>query len=189
MVIKGIVFDLFGVLVLPGYETLLKKRPDLSSEIDKIMSQGDDGLMSRRQLYESLANLAGITAEEVRAYHQRDYVKDEEAINWVREIKKSKKFKLSMLSNVAHGWVEDFFDKAELDELFDDVVLSSDIGLSKPSPRVFDITAERLDLAPVECIMIDDKSANIDGAKEAGMKGIVYTSLDQAKSELQALLG
>lgn len=189
MVTKGIVFDLFGVLVLPGYETLLRKHPELSDKIDEIMSKGDDGLMSRRQLYESLGKLVGMSVEEVRAYHQNDYVKDEDAINWVREIRKSNQFKLSLLSNVAHGWVEDFFDKAELDELFDDVVLSSDIGLSKPSPRVFDITAERLGLAPVECIMIDDKSANIDGAKEAGMKGILYKSLDQAKSELNALMG
>jgi len=188
MVIRAIIFDLFGVLVLPGYTTLFNDFPDKKSEMEKLINDNNDGLMSKRIFYESMAELLGIDIEEVKFYYRKDYAKDESALDWVIKLKKSSNFKLGMLSNVGHGWVEDFFTQEELSQLFDEVILSSDIGLSKPSPRIFNITAERLGLAPVECVMIDDREANIEGAREAGMNGILYKSLAQAKSELSKLL-
>lgn len=188
MVIRAIIFDLFGVLVLPGYTTLFNDFPDKKSGIEKLISDNNDGLMSRRIFYKSMAELLGIDVEEVKSYYRRDYARDEAAIDWVMELKKFSNLKLGMLSNVGHGWVKDFFTQEELSRLFDGVILSSDVGLSKPSPRIFDITAERLGLAPVECVMIDDRASNIDGAREAGMNGILYNSLNQAKLDLAKLL-
>lgn len=189
MVIKAIIFDLFGVLVLPGYTTLLNKFPHLTQDINRLVSENDFGTLSRRQFYEAMAELTSISVETVKSYYRNDYSKDEDVIDWVKELRKSGKYKLGMLSNVGHGWVEDFFSTQELSELFDDVVLSSDVGLAKPAPRIFDITAERLGFAPVECVMFDDKLSNIDGANTAGMNGILYNSLEQAKLDLAKLLG
>lgn len=188
MVVKAIIFDLFGVLVLPGYTTLLNKFPHLTQDINRLVSENDFGTLSRRQFYESMAELTNISVETVKSYYRNDYSKDEDAINWVKELRKSGKYKLGMLSNVGHGWVEDFFSEQELVELFDEVILSSDVGLAKPAPRIFDITAERLGLPPVECVMFDDKLSNIDGANTAGMNGILYHSLKQAKLDLAKLL-
>jgi len=81
-----------------------------------------------------------------------------------------------------------FFSRQELAELFDEVVLSSDVGLAKPAPRIFSITAERLEVPPVECVMFDDKLSNVQGANAAGVNGILYKSLQQAKLDFAALL-
>ncbi|MNT59631.1 Alpha-D-glucose-1-phosphate phosphatase YihX [compost metagenome] len=73
------------------------------------------------------------------------------------------------------------FSPAEQAELFDVVVLSSDIGMTKPNPAIFEFTATKLGLLPEECIMIDDLLLNIEGAQQTGMKGVVYSTIEQAK--------
>ena len=81
------------------------------------------------------------------------------------------------------------FDEYLLDNVFDVVVQSGDEGLTKPHPRIFDLTAERLEVEPEECIMVDDLPENIAGADAAGMHGIVYGDLNKLKKELNKLLG
>lgn len=188
MVIKAIIFDLFGVLVLPGYTTLLNKFPHLTQEINQLVNENDYGTLSRRQFYESMAELTNISVDTVKNYYRNDYSKDKNTINWVKQLKQTGNYKLGMISNVGHGWVEDFFSGQELNELFDEVILSSDVGLAKPAPRIFDIASERLEVPPVECVMLDDKLSNIEGANKAGMNGILYKSLNQAKLDLAKLL-
>jgi HAD superfamily hydrolase (TIGR01509 family) len=73
------------------------------------------------------------------------------------------------------------FSPDEQAELFDTVVLSSDIGMTKPNPDVFALTALKLGVLPEECIMIDDLLINIEGARQAGMKGVVYSTVEQTK--------
>ena len=51
------------------------------------------------------------------------------------------------------------------------------------------LTAERLEVEPEECIMVDDLPENIAGADAAGMHGIVYGDLNKLKKELNKLLG
>ncbi|MDT4860960.1 Phosphoglycolate phosphatase [compost metagenome] len=73
------------------------------------------------------------------------------------------------------------FTPDEQAELFDAVVLSSDIGMTKPNPDIFTFTAIKLGVLPEECVMIDDLLVNIEGARQAGMKGVVYSTVEQAK--------
>ena len=61
------------------------------------------------------------------------------------------------------------------------------MGVAKPGPRIYEMTALRLGLLPEECIMIDDIEVNVDGAVATGMKGILYTSMEQAKLEILEL--
>ncbi|PLS81529.1 haloacid dehalogenase, partial [Candidatus Saccharibacteria bacterium] len=72
-------------------------------------------------------------------------------------------FKVALLSNVGRGWLDDFFTKEDLHDLFDAVVLSSEIGIIKPDERAYVIAADRLGLPPDECIMIDDRLDNCHG--------------------------
>ena len=48
--------------------------------------------------------------------------------------------------------------------------------------------ATQLGLLPEECIMIDDVAANIEGAKTAGMQGIVYQSNEQTARDVEQLV-
>ena len=55
----------------------------------------------------------------------------------------------------------------------DMLLVSGDIGIHKPDPRIYEIAAERLGLKPEECVYVGDHPINdIEGALGAGMKAI-----------------
>ncbi len=56
-----------------------------------------------------------------------------------------------------------------VDELFDTVVDSSQVGVRKPDPAIYTIACERLGVEPADCLLIDDITCNVDAARALGM--------------------
>lgn len=52
---------------------------------------------------------------------------------------------------------------------FDEVISSQDVGLPKPAPDVFLVAAQRMGVAPAECVVFEDGEAGIQAAHAAGM--------------------
>lgn len=79
-----------------------------------------------------------------------------------------------------------------VDELFDDIVDSSAVGIRKPDAAIFALACERLGVEPGESLFIDDYQGNVDGAIAAGMRAVCcgYTveSTEAALVELLAHL-
>lgn len=73
--------------------------------------------------------------------------------------------------------------------LVDAVVLSGEVGVEKPDPKIFEITAERIGLHSSDLVLIDDSILNIRGAVEAGLIGVYYQQFDRAVVEIQGLFG
>ena len=188
MAIKAIIFDCFGVLIMPGRTLLYQSFPQFSTEINDLEHQSDYGMLSRYDFNNSVAKLVGITAEDVESKYYDVNVRNKEAIDWIRELKSSGCYKIGLLSNVGSGWLNDFLIESERSELFDAVVLSSDVGMIKPDVEIFELIAARLGVDPFECVMVDDLSSNIDGAARADMQGIVFSSAAQARIELDNIL-
>jgi epoxide hydrolase-like predicted phosphatase len=93
--------------------------------------------------------------------------------------------KTALLSN---SWGLDY-PRDGWDELFDVVVISSEVGMRKPEPGIYVHTAERLDLPPERCVMVDDLSPNVKGAMAVGMVGVLHADAEQTIAELEALFG
>lgn len=75
------------------------------------------------------------------------------------------------------------------DGMFDDIVISGEVGLRKPEPEIFLLAARRLDLKPGQCVFVDDLELNVEGAKALGMTAVLHTSYDDTLSALQSLFG
>jgi putative hydrolase of the HAD superfamily len=71
--------------------------------------------------------------------------------------------------------------------LFDELVLSHEIGARKPTAAFFEHCQNRAGCAPDECLFIDDMPANVEGALGLGWQGIVYTGFDDLRTRLTAL--
>ena len=56
--------------------------------------------------------------------------------------------------------------------LFDAIVDGNDVTASKPDPRVFLVAAERLEVPPARCVVIEDAESGVAGALAGGMKVI-----------------
>lgn len=70
----------------------------------------------------------------------------------------------------------------------DAVVLSGDVGMAKPDPRIYAVAAARLGLPPSECIFVDDLVDNVRGAAAAGMAGVHHLDPAVAAEEIAILL-
>ena len=60
-----------------------------------------------------------------------------------------------------------------LDELFDDVVDSSEVGLRKPDRRIFELSLERLGVPADRAAFVDDAPGNVEGARRAGLLAVL----------------
>src|SRR4051794_2463861 len=65
-----------------------------------------------------------------------------------------------------------------LDVEVDAVVSSARIGLAKPDPAAFVEAARLVSVAPARCLFVDDRSDNVEGAREAGMRAEVFSGVD-----------
>lgn len=74
-------------------------------------------------------------------------------------------------------------------EMFDVVVLSGDVGMRKPEPRIYRHTLDLLGLDPEECVLVDDLRPNVDAAVALGMVGVLHRSYADTLLELEAVLG
>jgi HAD superfamily hydrolase (TIGR01509 family) len=73
------------------------------------------------------------------------------------------------------------------DGMFDAVVISGEVGMRKPEPRIFHYTLERIGLQAEECVFVDDLAENISAAVALGFIGVHHTSYDESARELEAL--
>lgn len=69
---------------------------------------------------------------------------------------------------------------------FDDILLSGDVQLVKPDPRIFRLLLEKIKRAAEDCLYIDDSEANIAVADRLGFKTIWFKSPAQLEGELIA---
>jgi len=81
------------------------------------------------------------------------------------------------------------YDMSLLDELFEAIVISGDVGMHKPEPAIYMLGAEKLGLRPEECVFVDDLRENCQGAEEVGMTAILHRGADKTVPELERLLG
>ncbi|MCZ4492907.1 MAG: family hydrolase [Conexibacter sp.] len=81
------------------------------------------------------------------------------------------------------------YDRELLAELFDDVVISGDVGLRKPDPAIYRLAARRLELPPDALVLVDDLEENLVPARALGIAGVLHRDAASTAAELQELLG
>jgi HAD superfamily hydrolase (TIGR01509 family) len=59
------------------------------------------------------------------------------------------------------------------------VVSADDVKHSKPHPETFLTCADRLGVAPVQCLVFEDSPKGVETAAAAGMQAVVITTLHQ----------
>jgi putative hydrolase of the HAD superfamily len=90
---------------------------------------------------------------------------------------------------ISNSWGHGRYDRTLFPELFDGVVISGDVGLRKPDPRIYELGAEAVDLPPSACVFVDDLPGNLKPARELGMATVHHVRAEQTIFELEDLLG
>jgi putative hydrolase of the HAD superfamily len=81
------------------------------------------------------------------------------------------------------------YDRVVLDELFDGVTISGDVGMHKPQPEIYRLAAERIDVPVEQCVLVDDLRENCAGAEAVGMTAILHRGAETTLPRLGQLLG
>jgi FMN phosphatase YigB (HAD superfamily) len=93
--------------------------------------------------------------------------------------------KTSLLSNTEAPAMEFFLELGY--DAFDALTFSCAEGVAKPQKEVYEVAARKLGMTPAQCVLLDDRLDFVQGARHAGMQGIVYEGLEQVKKELAGL--
>jgi epoxide hydrolase-like predicted phosphatase len=90
---------------------------------------------------------------------------------------------------ISNSWGTSRYDRSQLAELFDGVVLSGEVGMRKPTREIYEMGARSIDLPPERCVFVDDLPFNLKPAQELGMATVHHTEVDETIGELERLLG
>jgi putative hydrolase of the HAD superfamily len=90
---------------------------------------------------------------------------------------------------ISNSWGLSRYPHALLAELFDGVVLSGEVGIRKPAPRIYELGAQAIGLSPERCVFVDDLPFNLPPAQALGMATVHHTDARQTIDELERLLG
>ena len=90
---------------------------------------------------------------------------------------------------ISNSWGHGRYNRTLFPELFHGVVISGDVGVRKPDPRIYELGAEAVDLPPSACVFVDDLPGNLKPARELGMATVRHVRAEQTISELEDLLG
>jgi len=194
--IKAVVFDWGGVLMEEPTERILaylaKKfdvdleslRKRLEPHLDRM--QSGDGVEDRvwrmigRKLNYEVSELKAIWLEAL----EKTYLPYPEVIDLVKKLRGD--YKTGLLSNLEDAGVK-VIKKQGLEKNFDEIVYSCKVGFIKPDEKIYQIMLKKLGVKAEETVFIDDKEINIDGAKKAGMKGIVFLNYQKLVQDLKLL--
>lgn len=91
-----------------------------------------------------------------------------------------KRFVLAMFSNDVSEW--SFYLRREygLDRYFSRYIISGDMGLRKPDPRIYRVLLEELGIHGDQCVLVDNSLINLEPASKLGIKTIHF---ERSKSE------
>jgi len=186
--IKNIIFDLGGVLITLDRdeavnrfkEAGLKNAEELLSAYHQkgIFLDLEEGKLSKEEFYEAVRKEAGkFISNETIDYGWLGFVKEvpEYKMVMLEELKR-KGYRLYLLSNtnpVIMSWAHlpAFSPQGKsIDEYFDKLYLSYQIGYTKPHPEIFQFMFKDSGMIPSESLFIDDGTANIEMGKQLGMK-------------------
>ncbi len=199
MPIKAVIFDLGGVLLRTADFTL---RERLAAglymdrhELEEFIFGGESGDLAQRgdisvsKHWENLRYQINYTAEEFNClldeFFSADRL-DEELVNYVRSLHKS--YKTALLSNAWDDLRQVIAEKWHFEDAFDILIISAEVRMAKPDPKIFQLALDGLGVKASEAIFVDDFQRNIDAAKTVGMHAIRFQDSMQVIDEMNLLL-
>lgn len=185
--VKAIIFDCFGVLTaeswLPFKNKYFSDDEELFDKASELIRQANTGTISYDYFVTQIAKMAEVTEQKVR-FIMENKQPDQALFEYIASLKL--KYKIGLLSNASSNRLPHIFSADQL-KLFDAISLSFQTGLIKPNPEVYQEILDKLGVRATEAIMVDDQAKHCRGAREVGLKAILYEDLPQLKKDVDSL--
>ena len=98
---------------------------------------------------------------------------------------KNQNYRLIALTNWGSETFPIALERFEFLKLFEGIVVSGQIKMLKPFKEIYEYTLRKYNLNPANCIFIDDRLSNVEGAIKCGINGIQFISPEKLITELK----
>lgn len=199
MDIQAVIFDLGGVLVrTEDYEPRQRLAARLGVSLEALEELVFDGASGRRaqlgeidvqEHWRRVSEALGISDQELVQFQDDFWAGDEldlELVDLIRSL--HGRYRTGLLSNAFSDLRQVITQHWGIADAFDVMVISSEVGMTKPDPCIYRLALHELGAAPHQAVFIDDFLENVHGAQQAGLHAIHFRSTDQARAELNRLL-
>lgn len=181
--IKAVVFDCFGVLMLSSHESIRQKYPDHHDRLLELENQANAGFLSSRQYTDQIAELTDLSPDEVERWLLTEHHLNQQLTQYIQRLR-GNGYAIGMLSNLGKGWMQRYVEQPVRD-LFDEVVVSGEVGMYKPYPEIYEYMSTQLGLSPHEIFFVDDRAENVEAARMVGLESVQFTTNEQLARDLR----
>ena len=194
--IKAVIFDMDGVILdsEPIHYNVEKKImnnnnldfqfEDHARYVGQTTRDLWDDLCIRHKLPEGAEKLAAIDCHNyLNELKHGKIVPITGVVNLINELY-SKGIKLIVASSAVRENIEVVLEKFDLNKYFLGYVSGQDVRKTKPNPDIFLKAAERIDVQPENCLVIEDAKHGVEAAKSAGMTCIGFRNLNSGNQDL-----
>jgi epoxide hydrolase-like predicted phosphatase len=198
MTIRAVFFDLGGVILRTEYQApreRLAERLNMNYEdLNKIVFESDTsrkaslGAMSADEHWAAVTRRLGRPASEthdIRTEFFAGDVLDRSLVDYIRSLRP--RYKTGVISN---AWpdLRTYLVENKFEDAFDALIVSAELGVIKPDPKIYQIALEQLKVDPDEAVFVDDTFSNVEAARALGMHGIHFRSPEQTLNKLNEML-
>lgn len=196
--IKAIMWDLEGVIAHTEDEDIsINFAKRLNVPIEKIKkalsgdfhSRLDLGEYEQDEFWDFVVRSIGLPSDHKKYLEnllQEELHIDQLVIHDIQQYRQT--FKVALLSNfskVLRPMLEDYW---HIDGVFDKIVISCEIHMLKPDPKIYLYTLEQLECEAQEAIFIDDKVINVEGARAVGLHAFQFTNRQDMNRKIQEII-
>ncbi|MFA4952655.1 MAG: HAD-IA family hydrolase [Candidatus Pacearchaeota archaeon] len=197
--IQAVIFDVGGVLALgnkpspkqkhertKGVHEYIAKKLNISIDqwfdsIDSSYSDAVEGKISGEKALKIIAKNNKISSMKLEKIiidaYRHNFKQNEQLFKQAFKLKQIG-YKIAILSD---QWLisRNAVMPKKLYKKFNLVVISYEVGIRKPNPKIYKLILEKLDLPPKECLFIDNQKWNLFPAKKIGIKVIQFKTNSQ----------
>lgn len=197
--IKCIIFDLGNVIIrnhparaigrlekhctLPGY-----KGDTLFVAPKKVHRRFSTGKISRAEFYRRAVKESerkNLPRKEFERVYTDMFTSNVPVQRLAKKLKR--KYKVMLLSNTDASNFGSISKRFPIMKIFGSCTLSYKVGYLKPHRKIYLAAVRKSGFRANECVFIDDRKANAEGARKFGMHGIHYTTNVALRSSLKRL--
>ena len=197
--IKTVIFDLGGVLVRtdnPEPRRLLAEKFEMTYDDLSALVYGCEsaelatrGAITAEVHKETVLKELGLPAGTFTSFGDEFWAGDSldsQLVEFIQGLQGE--YTTALLSNAWDDLRQCVVDVWQIENAFDRLVISAEIGLVKPDLAIYQWLISQLELEPSQAVFVDDFPHNVEGAQAAGLQAIHFRTPEQAVVELQKLL-
>jgi epoxide hydrolase-like predicted phosphatase len=197
--IKAVLWDLGGVLVRT--ETWEPRRtwerrlglPE--NQLSKLVFESDvaqDAMHGRASVsevwtwvFQQLKIGGASKAQLIHDFWSGDQL-DQNLVEFIRQLRP--RWKTGLITNAFPEIRQELDEVWQIADAFDSIVVSAEVGVTKPEAEIYQHCLYDLKISPSEAIFVDDFVENVVGAENLGMHALHFTTPNRALGQIERLL-